>query len=875
MNLALSNLLILAVAAAPQSQLRHHPDAVEVFNCQFDRQWDVNYDNWPDKWQRGFGPSLPPYVKAGIEPVEGSISGQCLVVHANGGGARLESPCASVTRNFSYKVEARLRVTGLKYARVQVRLEFCDEQKQVLETVCGDWLTSNDDWADSHLGPVYPSHPGIRLARAVLYVEPGARVDLTGEVALASLWMGRLPKMEVRTNSAFNVYANKDEIEVTCDLSGVLDSDPDILFELLDASSQRIEGNRVRVEGRLITVKRSKASEIVESDADSRAAYAGATSWHPPIVEPGFYKVCVTMQTAEGRLKRDVINIALAPPLERTARSEFGWSLAGDDLPISFDDLARLLPRVAVNWVKLPVWYSQQHAQRGDELALLAERLAAADVEVVGVLDRPPADSEFAARLNPASAFADILSADPATWMPLLDPVLTRLSLRVRWWQLGGDFDESLAAAPNLEAAIGELRGKLFRFGQEVCLGIGWSWNKATASDLPATWEFQQYSASPGLRGEEVGDYLDLPARPGVKRWTLVEPLPRSDYDLATRVRDLVEQMVEAKIHGADAIFASRPFDDERGLMTDSGAPSELLLPWRTTAWVLGGATYLGTLPLAGGSANRLFESAQGDMVMVIWNDKPTREALYVGDQARVLDVWGRQRSLQTNDAAQLIDVDSLPRFVVGLNPSIARWRQSAAFAETHIPSVFGHAHPNHLRILNPFSQGVSGSVEVHAPSGWQISPAKIDFKLAAGESASLPLSVSLPFDASGGPTPVRADFTIDADRQYRLSVFRNLVVGDGDIQIETNSRLEEDGSLVVEQRMVNYGAAPADFKCLLYAPGGRRRQRTQVVQLGASPDLKIYRYANGAELLGAELWLRAQEVDGPRVLNHRFIVEQ
>ena len=29
------------------------------------------------------------------------------------------------------------------------------------------------------------------------------------------------------------------------------------------------------------------------------------------------------------------------------------------------------------------------------------------------------------------------------------------------------------------------------------------------------------------------------------------------------------------------------------------------------------------------------------------------------------------------------------------------------------------------------------------------------------------------------------------------------------------------------------------------------------------------------AQLLGAELWLRAEEVNGSRVLNHRFVVEQ
>ncbi|RIK77311.1 MAG: hypothetical protein DCC67_12820, partial [Planctomycetota bacterium] len=584
------------------------------------------------------------------------------------------------------------------------------------------------------------------------------------------------------------------------------------------------------------------------------------------------YRVCVTMETAEGRLKRDVINIALAPPPEPAARGEFGWSLAGDEIPMPLDELAKLLPRVAIHWVKLPVWYSSQHPEQGDAYAMLAERLAAAEIEVVGVIDRPPADSDLARRLSPEAAIADTLTSDPASWMPLLDPVLTRLSLRVRWWQLGGDGDTSLAAVPNVESELAQLRGKLFRFGQEVSLGIGWPWNQAEAGT--AAWQFQQYWASPALTGAELGAYLQTPPRAGVRRWVLVEPLPRSQYDLEARARDLVAQMLAAKMHGADGIFAAQPFDDERGLMTDAGSPSELLLPWRTTAAMLGGAKYLGAAPLPGGSHNRLFERPDGSIVMAVWSDSPTREVLYLGDDVRVHDVWGRQQPAVRQGDEQVIAVDSAPRFVVGLDPYIARWRQRATFAKRHVPSIFGQSHANQLQIHNAFPQGVSGYVELHPPHGWQVSPGRIDFKLSAGETALRSFDVSLPFDAPGGPAPVRADFVIEADRQYRFSVVRTLEVGDGQIQLETNTRLDDDGSLVVEQRMANYGSSAPDFKCLLYAPGGRRRQRTHVVRLGASPDVKIYRYAHGAELIGAELWLRAQEVDGPRVLNHRFVVE-
>jgi hypothetical protein len=247
---------------------------------------------------------------------------------------------------------------------------------------------------------------------------------------------------------------------------------------------------------------------------------------------------------------------------------------------------------------------------------------------------------------------------------------------------------------------------------------------------------------------------------------------------------------------------------------------------------------------------------------------------VHLGDEVRVLDVWGRQYKPEDRDGQQVLEVAPLPRFVIGINPCVARWRIATKFETEHVPSVFGQTHANEIRITNTFPQGVGGTVELVGPEGWQISPSKIDFKLAAGETISRPFEIALPFDASSGTSPVRADFVVEADRQYRFSVFRELTVGDGEIQLETTTRLEADGSLVIEQRMINNGGSLADFKCLLYAPG-RRRQRTQVFRLGNNPDVKVYRYPDGAQLLGAELWLRAQEVDGRRVLNHRFIVEQ
>ena len=869
---ALARLLILAVAALPNSQTRH-PDAVEIFNCDFGKQWDVNYDGWPDKWQRHFGAGLPHYIAAAIEEDETAVSGRCLTVSVDGGGAYIEGPCVAVSDNFSYKIEASVRLQGVKNSRARIRVEFCDEEKQALQRATSEWLTANEPWTTLHIGPVNPSDERIRLARVILQVEAGDHPDLSGRVSLDEVWLARMPKMTVHTNSSFNVYTDKDDIEVSCDLSGILDSDPDILFELLDASSQRIEDNRVQLEGRLITERRNKASDFIDSEANQRAAYAGSTSWRPPIRKHGFYRVRVTMQTGEGLLKREVVNIALVPPLERQRNGEFGWSL-GPDAPMSFDDLTTLLPRAGVNWVKIPVWYGESEADRGDQLVVLAEKLAAKDIEVVGVLDRPPSDSELASKLSSDVAIADALSTDPAVWLPLLDPVLTRLSLRVRWWQIGADYDCSFASLGNAERDVLRLREQLFRYGQEVNVGIGWKWNQISPVRPEPTWEFQQLVATPALTGDELGEYLKLPARKDVSRWVLIESLSRQEYDLQTRARDLVEQMLAAKIQGADAIFAAQPFSDDTGLMTSAGAPGELLLPWRTTASLLSAAKFLGTISLPHGSHNRVFETPQGDVLMVVWSDRPTREVIELGDSVRVLDVWGREQLPAAEGARQVIEVETLPKFVLGLNSPIARWRMEAKFASGRVPSVFGKPHPNQLTVRNTFAQGVGGYVEFSAPKGWQVSPQKVEFKLGANETAALDFDALLPFDAASGTAPIRADFVIDAERQYRFSQFLELNVGDGEVELETSTRLEDDGTLVVEQRMLNHSSKIVDFKCLLVAPG-RRQQRAQVFQLGGNPDVKVYRFPNGDELVGGELWLRAKEVNGDRVINHRFIVEQ
>ncbi len=867
-------LLILASMATAASDDRHI-DAVEIYACDFST--DVNYDNWPDGWHRKRGPKWPFYVGVSLEDDEEAIKKRCLSVHLNGGSASISSPAISVSDKFSYVLEAKLKAEQLKHSRAQVRVDFCDDstERRVLESYSSEWFQNTDGWTKIQLGPHSISDPNVRIAKITLLVERGDHVDLDGKVSLDDVWFARQPRMTVTTNSSYNVYTDERDVIVTCELSGILEKDPDIHFKLLDASDQRIDDKSIQLQGRLITERISKASDIVSTSKPRPSGYAGSTQWHPPIQDFGFYRVEVSMRTKRGTLEQRQISLAVVPPIKEKAHGEFGWSLAGDDNPLSFEQLEELLPRVGVSWIKLPVWYGESEAEKGEQLVVFAERLAAKDVEVVGVIDRPPLDLDLGRRVTDDITIADLLSSeDPSAWLPSLDAVLTRLSLRVRWWQLGVDRDTSFSDFHKLEEEIGKLRSQLFRFGQDVRLGIGWPWHEASSNDVRATWDFQQFSATPALTGEEIATYLNLPARQGVARWAMIEPLARYEYDLETRTRDLVEQILAAKTRGADGIFVAAPFDDRRGLMTDSGAPGDLLLPWRTTASLLSGAEFLGQIRMPGRSENHLFETADGEVVMVLWNRHPKREVLYLGEDIRVVDVWGRYTKPEQDEHRQVIEANLLPKFIVGLDPRVAKWRMKARLAEKRIPSVMGQEHPNGLDITNTLPQGAGGSVELVAPADWQVFPNKLNFKLSTGERTRRPFQVLLPFDANSGDATLRADFTFASDRAYRFSVYRDLKVGDEEIELELLTYIDEQGRLVVDQRMINNSLDLVDFKCSLRI-GGRRTQKMQVFRLGNNYDLKKYLFQNGEELIGRPLWLRAEEQNGTRVINHRITIEQ
>ena len=198
---------------------------------------------------------------------------------------------------------------------------------------------------------------------------------------------------------------------------------------------------------------------------------------------------------------------------------------------------------------------------------------------------------------------------------------MTRLSLRVRWWQLGRDYDTSLIGLPELNKRIDDLRTALFRFGQDVRMGMCADWDSADTYSGNVSWDFLQLSLQTQPTEKKFEELLSKPRQNSAQRWVIVDPpspasfqSPLTELDLGlcaphepgligpsflipacvqsgleapqkseaartARASAFVHRLISAKVHGADAIIVPNPFNDENGLMRADGMPAELLLP--------------------------------------------------------------------------------------------------------------------------------------------------------------------------------------------------------------------------------------------------------------------------------------------------------
>jgi hypothetical protein len=851
--------------------------AEAIYTTGFEQDADMNFDAWPDEWTRRRSEGYPQYLSIAIADDPAGETSRCLRIELDGGAATIYSAPIEINPLFSYLLQGKLKTQQLHHDVAYYSVTFFDAKREQKESYNSPELTDVPAWQEIQIGPLTPTNPQARYAVIGLHLMPTRRADLRGAALFDDIHFARLPRMSIHSPRPQNVFFDAKTVELTCSVSGIRQPNPTVRLELLDETGRGLASETLPM-----NVAVAAADLPATSDAPAQNAaetppstgHAASLTWRPPVPGNGFYTVRAALQQDDDLDLQHAVSFVVTRPVTQHSRSEFGWSLTNRVPPLALDEMLKLLELAHVSWLKCPALCDPSDQAALDQLAELADRLSTSDIELVGVLDEVPPETRKQLVGKERPSVADLF-LEPTLWPSLIDPLLSRLSMRVHHWQLGSERDDCLVEVQGLEGIFRSVHQHLEQSGHRARVGLAWPWVHEVATTADAPWDFLALSESPPFTDTELDRYAMAAATPHTPHWITLGPLPRGQYAVGPRARDLVLRMLAAKSRGTTAIFVSNPFDDSLGLVNRDGTPSELFLPWCITADLVGGAEYLGSMQLPNGSHNYVFARPQ-EVVMVVWNETPVSEKLYLGDQVRQLDLWGRECPRPPSDspgttAPQTITAGPLPTFVTGLHPAIARWQVDCVLEPGQLASVSGLEQVARLRFRNTFPRHVTGSVALGVPALWEVSESKFSFRLSDNEPRDETLAVVLQANACAGSQRVRIDFDVEADRRYQFSIYRDVRVGSGDVQADFDSWLDDDGQLVVEQYLTNNSAYPLNLNCYLYAPG-RRRARQQILEMAPGRATRSFVLPNGQELLGQPLWLQVEEIGGARVLNYQVI---
>ncbi len=770
----------------------------------------------------------------------------------------------------------------------------------------------------------------MRKGQVVIHVEPLKGNRLSGIVYVDEVRLYCLPKLELKVDAPHHVALPDQPLDIECTVLGISDARSSVSFKLIDhmgnvldrttaplspalptpstasntatsspftsdaANSpfpmpevvqKSLTSEATPVRGGKLTntapkVKPAKQPAVPEtvnnknSSNPSKQRLDGVAHWRLRVPQPGYYRVVVDLgrasQNSETRQISRQISLAIMENSKAGVGGPFGWSLpdfTGQFTPESVPEMVKL---GGVGWLKIPVWFDPRDTQTAERLSVLLERLDLRKVHCVGLLDRPISlDSNQKSRQPAAAIFSS-----PADWEAQLEPALTRMSMKLSWFQLGRDNDRSFVGNPNLIPLVTDIRNRMQTYSQELQLALSWDYQDPIPTDRNLPWRASQMSSDPQLTPKELRSYLSDPERPEHTRWVTLNPIPASRYRTLDRVRDLAERMITVKEKRIEAAFVTSPLDSESGIFNPDGSVGELFLPWRLLNQNLATASYLGSINMPGGSTNFIFADGQSGF-MIMWNDRTAVEQLYLGDQIKATDLWGRPLEVEQvqsdrHTPEQRIKVTPWPILLRGVSVQVANWRMRFKLENKSLPSIMAMRTVLPIYVENTLGQSAYGTVNLHSTSLLQPGIANLRMQLGEGAGQRLELPIPVRQDASAGKHSLRFDFQVTADREYEFSTYDTLTLGIGDVEMVWEALDVQKDRVALRVELTNSTSKPVSFDCKLfpYQQPYRRFQISNAPPGSTQRDLVLPLEEFKDEM---RLWIRCEEIGTGRVLNYQL----
>ncbi|MCL2622227.1 MAG: hypothetical protein FWD31_01065 [Planctomycetaceae bacterium] len=882
-----------------------------VYSTNFGADSDIDEDLWPDNWTQFFGEGFPRYAQARIAFRRTPFGSNCLQIPVQRGAVTLFTPRVEILPGLTYVGNARVLSHGLQHNRVFISLSLLDSAGRILQTAISERVVNTDGWTPLDTSPITADHPEADSVSVGVHVIPLDRQDLAGLVELGLVAIAEQPTIHFDKKNPWQLFTHPDEIVVSGHITSSQTSWQGARLEIRDAYSRVLESRPLLERG-------------INFDSNDNPTEVGQYGfyWQPKITQPGYYAVTLSLPlpgidpvTLEPNGTSRTTSFAFLEPYGTIVNGDFGWSLPDD---MSIEQCRRfqpLLETAGISRLKFPIWLAANTPESAiRQYILFGEWLAGRRMQAVGVFASPPdplladwqkqmtlvrngnpvpdipsistvattaaASSTPVPRRATTQSTLDIGQAGtifqlpPEFWLPSLETTVFRMGMIVHNWQIGRNDDRSLVDFNDVGTLLETIDSQLRRQGYDVSLGLPWDWVYSfppfpRINNSQRTRGFLSLDNEWPLTVDDLSYYLNATGDSDVTRFVMLNLIDRRQYPLEGRVIDMVRRMIAAKEHGANAVFLARPFDSNFGVYDSEGEPGELFLPWRTTALMISGKQPVGGFNMPRGSESHLFRGPSGT-VMAVWNETPTDEALFLGRNSEIIDVWGSKTRPVVENQRQVVSVGPVPVFVTNLHHDVAMIRQNCRLENSDIPSRYGMPIPNMLYFTNTTGEPLNGKLTFVPPEGVSVEPAVIPLKLMVGETVNLPLTIQLNAQAKSGEQMLVIDVQAGMQDAPVFSVYQPINIGGGDIAIDLSTRLNRNDELEVYLALINDGQSPVNFTCTLYIPN-RPLQKMQVRNQGFGRFDFTYTIPNGRSLLGKPLRVVAKEVDGQRMLKYEL----
>ena len=796
-------------------------------------------------------------------------------------GAYLQTGAVNVKPGSDYLVTVSVKTRDLQFAWAEVRGYFIDAAGNRIEgsTQRSRPIRGEDGWVRDvsfKLRGDFPEAAYLGIELLILQPERdpthplGAHQvvpqDTAGGAWFDDIGVWELPRIELRTTSPVNLV--------------VAPQKPELYAAVRDLTGKQLSAH--------LTVYDLEHNRV---DHDSRtvggAGKPAQWTWPPTLPGYGWY-ITELLVYDEGDLSADAQPIARTlnamlylPPDPGDLGSDLGrFVLVAED--VEDEDLALvtdLIDRAGARGAVLSAWSRHSTPQTATRRQELMDSIIR-DLTLSGgsvALSFWPLPIELAAELgidsqDPLAA----LSGDPGQWGPYTEPVFIRHGQRVGDWQIGTSQQPDAFFTGPLSERLSAIEKQIGVLTPSPSIVVPWRLDQQRRPEIDQGRRSFAIAWPQGITPDNLARALEgWPVPPADMRLD-IELADAAEMSQSRRVTDLTLRMLHAWELGVGSLGLRKPWSDglerRRSIM-----PDPVLGAWVHVSRMLAGQEVLGRMPLGPGLHAVVLNGRQGGM-LVVWNENADAEetdlSLYLGQSPVAHDPFGNTRPLVQTHGKHLIVVGPTPTFITGIDPRLALLRASFTLDDPFIESR-QLAHPRTLRLANPFTTTMNGTLTITGPVGWSIQPALHRFSIAPGRTIEVPLSMRFPIQEPGGIKALTAEVQFETDEKYALTLMAPMELGLRDVEFDATVVLEPGQTpgttdAVVTLNATNRGSQRIGlylFTTLRDHP--RRELLVPGIEPGAMVTRRI-RYTDVGDQVGQfPLRCGVREMSGPAVLNH------